>query len=211
MSAEKDNRSASQKISDMENALMSLYQAFDAMSKDLGIAKDAIKLLGNKLDSVVKATTRGEALTDEVLSRIMIENNCEELAEKVKLLVAKGNLTVTEQVAIDSFLVGSELDDEGKVLNPRLQFALFAIKPQDIQEKFLGAKVGDLITIAEGRPKYKVQEIYQIQPDKPEEEPATEAPATETTTAEAPAEVQAAPTAETPAAEAPAPEQSPAV
>lgn len=186
-----DNRTASQKISDLENALMSLYQAVDTIGRDLNTAKDAIKLLGNKLDSVVKASSQGEPLTDAVISRIMIENNVAELADKVKVMAAQGVVVPTDQVANDSFLVGAEVNDLGETVNPRLQFALFAIKPVELQEKFVGARVGDLITVAEGRPKYKVQEIYKIQPQTPPQEeaaPAPEAPAAEAAPAEAPAE-----------------------
>ncbi len=167
--SDQDNRNATQKIQDLENALMALYQTADAMAKDLATVKDAIKLLGNKVDSLAKASLNGEQPTDAVISRIMIENNVEELAQKVKIMVAQGVLSLTEQVASDSFLVGSEQNDLGETINPCLQFALFAINPPELQEKFIGARAGDLITISEGRPKYKVKEVYQIQKQKSEE------------------------------------------
>jgi hypothetical protein len=102
-----DTRSASQKIGDLENAMMArLYQTADNMARDLNTLKEAIKLLGNKIDSIVKATVAGEPLSDEVISRIMIENNIEELKNKLKIMVGQGILTPSEQVAEDSFLVG---------------------------------------------------------------------------------------------------------
>lgn len=196
-----DNRSASQKIGDLENAMIALYQTADNIARDLNTAKEAIKLLGNKLDSIVKAQLAGEQPTDDVISRIMVENNIEELKNKLKVMVAQGILSPTEQVAEDSFLVGADQNDAGEVVNPRLQFALYAIRPPELQQKFLGAKVGDVLNLQEGKLKFKVAEIYQIQKPKPVEA----APAAPAET-EASADATAAPAA--PAETAPAPEAS---
>lgn len=202
-----DNRSASQKITDLENAMVSAYQTMDNMARDLTTIKDALKLLGNKVDSIVKASASGEPLSDEVISKIMIQNNCEELAQKVKVMNAQGILAPQEQVADDSFIVGSELNDSGETVNPRLQFALFALQPE-LREKFKGAKSGDVLNLQEGKLKFKVAEIYQIQQPKPAEAPA---PA-ETPAEAAPAASDAVPAAleatTAPAAPAAQPDQS---
>lgn len=171
-----DNRSASQKIGDLERAMMQLYQTADAMARDLGTVKDAIKLLGNKVDSIVKASQKGEAITDEVISRIMIENNCEELKQKVTIMQAQGILAPQEQIGADSFVVGAELNDAGETINPRLQFALYALSPE-LQEKLTGAKVGDTLTLQEGKLRFKVLESYQIQQPEAPAEAVQEAPA----------------------------------
>lgn len=203
MSQNKDTRSASQKIVDLESGVMALYQNMDNVIRDLGTIKDAIKLLGNKIDSIVKASVNGESLTDEVISRIMVENNVEELNQKVKLMVAQGSLKPSEQLSANSFVVGSEINDEGTVVNPRLQFALFALQ-QELRDKFVGGKVGDTLSLQEGKLKFKVLEAYEIQKQVPEEvvEEAKEgeaheaevaqATATSETAEEAPAEVPAA-------------------
>lgn len=198
-----DQRSASQKITDLENAVMSLYQTLDNVIKDLGTVKEAIKLLGNKVDSIVKASTNGEAISDAVLSRIMIENNCEELANKVKVMLAQGVIVAQEQVGDNSFIVGAELNDAGETINPRLQFGIFALRPE-LQEKLKGAKANDVISLEEGKLKFKVLETYLIQQPKSEEA----APAAETT-AEAPAATVAASDA-APAASVEAPAAAPA-
>jgi hypothetical protein len=189
-----DTRSASQKIGDLENAMMALYQTADNMARDLNTLKEAIKLLGNKIDSIVKATVAGEPLSDEVISRIMIENNIEELKNKLKIMVGQGILTPSEQVAEDSFLVGADINDAGEVVNPRLQFALYAIKPPELQQKFLGARVGDVLNLQEGKLKFKVAEVYQIQkPKPPEAAPAAPADAAPAASDAAPAEAAPAP------------------
>jgi hypothetical protein len=187
-----DTRSASQKISDLENAMMSLYQTADNIVRDLGTIKDAIKLLGNKVDSIVKASAAGEPLNDEVISRIMVQNNIEELQNKLKVMVAQGILVPSEQAAQDSFIVGQDLNDAGEVVNPRLQFAVYALQPE-LREKFNGARTGDVLNLQEGKLKFKVTEIYQIQKPKPAPAPAP---------AEAPAEAAPAASDQAPAAPA---------
>lgn len=200
-----DTRSASQKIGDLENALMSLYQTADNMARDLMNVKEALKLLNNKLESVIKASAAGEAINDTVISRIMTENNVAELSEKVKVMVVQGIIAPSDQVADDSFLVGSELNDLGEVINPRLQFAVYAIRPEQ-REKLKGLRVGDTVVMTEGRPKYKVDEIYQIQ--QPKQPDAT--PAEVSSTDAAPAEAAPAQSTSEAPTDAPAAEAAPA-
>lgn len=199
-----DNRTATQRITDLENLIMSLCSVSDNLARDVMTLKEAIKLLDNKVNSIVKAHNAEEALTDEVLTRIMMENNSAELAAKVANMVAQGILVPEEVISENSFIVGNEQDNDGKVHNPRLQFALKAIQAADSREKLQGAKVGDLIEFKEGALKFKVLESYAIQQPK-EVQPVTAlAAVSDAPVAEASAEVapEAAP------AEAPAPEAS---
>lgn len=163
-------KTASQRIDELEQALMSLYGTADNMARDLSMAKEAIKLLGNKLDSVVKAISRGENITDEVISKIMVENNVEELKQKTNNLVGKGMLEVSEEVTLTSFVVGREINEDGIVMNPRMQFVLSTIN-SEVQKKFLGAKVGQLIEVQEGKWQFEIIEIYNIVEPKVEVPP----------------------------------------
>lgn len=159
---QQDKRTASQRIDDMERGLMALYQTADNMARDLMTIKEAIKLLGNKLDSVVKASQRGEQLNDEVISKIMVENNIEELKTKVDNLVNSGVLVKAEEVSPNSFVVGREIDNEtGAVTNPRMQFVVSALAAE-VKDKFPGAKAGQILELQEGKWKFEVLEIYSI-------------------------------------------------
>lgn len=170
MSNQADKRTASQRIEDMERGLMALYQTADNMARDMMTIKEAIKLLGNKLDAVVKATNRGEQMTDEVISKIMVENNVEELKNKVQDLVNQGVLVAAEEVTTNSFVVGREIDTDGKVQNPRMQFVVSALA-ENVRAKFPGAKVGQTLELEEGKWKFEVQEVYAIQtPQAPQAE-----------------------------------------
>lgn len=155
-------RNASQRLDDLERGLMAIYHTADNMARDLMTIKEAIKLLGNKLDAVVKASQRGDNLNDEVISKIMVENNVEELKQKVLGLVQQGVLTATEEVGPNSFVVGQEIAEDGSVANPRMQFVVSALE-ESVRAKFPGAKVGQTLDLQEGKWKFLVEEIYNIQ------------------------------------------------
>lgn len=172
---EPTKRTASQRLDDMERATMSLYQTVDAIARDVLTLKEAVKLLGNKMDSIVKATQRGEELNDEVLSKIMIENNVEELKQKVTNLVTQGVLKSEEIVSDNSFVVGRELDDSGIVVNPRMQFVVSSLQQEQVRTKFKDAKVGQLLNLEEGKWKFEIMESYSIvEPTLPTAEPVAE-------------------------------------
>ena len=190
---------ASQRIDSLENGLGALFQTADNLARDMMIVKDAIKLLGNKLDAVVKLSNRevSQNINDDAIAKIMIENNVADLKEKVTGLVSQGVLVASEEITDNSFVVGEELDNDGNVVNPRLQFALNAIN-EDLKTKIKAAKMGEAILLQEGKSLFKVLESYSIQ--QPQTAPAPEA---------APAPDAAEPTA--PVADAaPAPADAPA-
>jgi hypothetical protein len=112
----------------------------------------------------------------------MIQNNVEDLTQKVKSMVIQGILAPQEQVGDDSFVVGTQQNDLGETVNPRLQFACYAIPPE-LKAKLIGAKAGDVLNLEE-KLKFCVSEIYQIQAPKAAEAPA--APAAEAAPTEAP-------------------------
>jgi hypothetical protein len=185
---QEQKRTASQRIDDLERALMSLYQTTDSIARDTMVLKDAAKLLGNKLDAVVKLSNReiSQNINDDAISKIMVENNVADLKEKVTGLIAQGILVASEEITDTSFVVGQELDEQDNVVNPRLQFALNAVN-EDLRAKIKASKIGEVIVLQEGKLKLKVLESYSIQAPKPAEAaPAVEAaPApTEDTTAE---------------------------
>lgn len=175
MQQQQDKRTASQRIEDLERGLMSLYQTADNMARDLMTIKDAIKLLGNKLDAVVKATAAGETMSDEVIAKIMVQNNVDELKAKVDNLVAQGVLKAGEAIGPNSFVVGREISEDGTVQNPRMQFVVSALQ-EGVRDKFPGAKAGETLVLQEGKWKFEVLEVYDlVAPEAPQEESSEQA------------------------------------
>jgi hypothetical protein len=188
--AQQDKRTASQRIEDLERALMSLYQTADNMARDLLTVKEAIKLIGNKLDVVAKAAN----ISDDTISKGMIDNNVAELKGKVTSLVENGVLVASEELLDSSFVVGQEVDTDGNVVNPRIQFTLGSLRPE-VKAKIQAGKKGEAIDLEEGKLRFIITEVYSIVAPKPQE---AEAPAEQ---AQAPAEASSAPAPEAAAAE----------
>jgi hypothetical protein len=201
-------------LDDLERALMSLFQNMENLGRETNTIRDAVRLLGNKVDALAKANIRGEQPTDETLSQIMIDNNVEELKGKVDGLVKAQVLVTTDIVSETSFIVGRELAaDSDKVINPRLQFSLTALA-KEVGDKIKGRLIGDIITVQEGQARFEILEVYNIQtppvvaqqaaaptPDAPATDASATPASSDATAATAPQD-SSAPTAGTPAAPA---------
>lgn len=157
MTTEKKKLNASQRLDTAEVNIQELSGYLSNMARDLAVVKEAIKLLGNKLDAVQRASN----VTDDSVSMLMMENNANELKEKVDSYVQQGLLVASEVATEQSFMVGKEVDDTGKVINTRIQFATGALT-QEVRDKLIGSKVGDLVKFSEGTLKLEVNEIYSI-------------------------------------------------
>ncbi len=90
------------------------------------------------------------------------------MKKNVVKAVTEGQLSPAEVVGESSYLVVKQSDQEGKVVNPRLQFGLSAI-PQDVRAKFSGVKLGDVLDLGDSI-KTEILEIYTINPPKSESE-----------------------------------------
>jgi len=186
-------KSASARLADLEAGLSELFTTMGEMIKDLTLFKEALKLLDNKVSSIIQASSTGEIINDEVINKIMEQNGIDALAQKVKGLVERGFLAVDTVVGENAFVVCKETDAEGNVLNPRIQFALKSLKSTDVQAKFRGAAVGSTVNL-DDKSQYTVLESYKIQnptaPVAPTTEATAEAPVAPT---EAPATATTAP------------------
>jgi len=165
-------KTASQRIDDLENAMGQFYQSFQTLARDVMVMRDAIKLLGNKVDAIVKIQAAGGALSDDTIAGQMVQNNIDDLKSRVDNLIGQGVLVQSETASVKSFIVGQEVDEAGVAVMPRTQFALAAL-PEPVQQKIIGSKAGDVILLEEGKLKLAVTEVYEIV------EPKVETPETE--------------------------------
>jgi hypothetical protein len=196
-----NKKTATERLEILENTVNNIIQAVQPlanMAQDLMALREAVKLLNNKLDAVVKCTNAGTPLTDENLGQVMTDNNAKDLQDKVTKMVSDGLLAATDTIGADSFVVINEQDTDGKVVNPRMQFLLSALQNEEIRGKLDGAKVGANIPVGDKGGSLNVLEAYNIvapqAPAAPEataadaqaSDPATEAasaPATDAATA----------------------------
>ena len=174
-------KSASERIKNLEETLLGALKALSAVNNEQETIKEAIRLLGNKLDSVVKLLNSSQPLTNENISSVMVQNKADKLAENTALMVQNGILVKSETVDNNSFVVGREVMDSGEVINPRIQFTVESTQ-EHLKVKILGAKVLDKILVEEGKAKLELLEIYSISEAPapqaaPEAAPQAEAPA----------------------------------
>lgn len=165
MSENENTKTAVERLEILENTVQNIIQAIQPlgnMAQDLMSLREAVKLLNNKLDSVVKLTNAGTALTDENLNQTMTDNNAKELETKVTKMVGDGLLASTDTVGKESFVVINEQDSAGKVVNPRMQFLLSALQNEEIRGKLEGAKVGTNVLVGTTGGSLNVLEAYNI-------------------------------------------------
>jgi hypothetical protein len=201
-----NKKTATERLEILENTVNNIIQAVQPlanMAQDLMALREAVKLLNNKLDAVVKCTNAGTPLTDENLGQVMTDNNAKDLQDKVTKMVSDGLLAATDTIGADSFVVINEQDTDGKVVNPRMQFLLSALQNEEIRGKLDGAKVGANIPVGDKGGSLNVLEAYNIvAPQAPAAPEATAAdaqasdPATEAASAPA-TDAAAAATTET--------------
>jgi hypothetical protein len=155
-------RTASQRLDDLEKGLMGIYQGADGIARDTTTLKEAVKLLGNKLDAIVKVINAAGTLDDDSIAKVMVQNNVDELKGRVDNLVTAGNLVLTaEPIDEKTFVVGREVNDQGEIVNPRLQFVVNGLQ-KELQPKLVGRTAGDLVEFQEGKLKFEILETYTI-------------------------------------------------
>lgn len=202
MTDTENKKSATERLTDLETAMtqvVQIIQPFEMFARDLHATKETLKLLNNKLDSLIKAlnTSNGGAITDELLSKYMIENNVKELTDKVAKMVTDGVLAASDAVTSESFVVINEVSPNGDVVNPRMQFLVSALQHEEVRTKLTGSKVGDNLKVGDQGASINVLESYNVVTPQAQEQVAQTAPADTA----APAEAEQTPAADpTPAA-----------
>ncbi len=184
-----DNRTASQRIQDLEQVVTMLYQSTAQIKNavenllrtqsEMGLVKDALKLLNKKTEAIIQSAAPETGITVAAVSNLVISMNVEDLKAQVAGYIVSGHLAPTEEVAANTYLVCEEYNADGTVANPRIQFRLDS-QDEATGEALKGKKVGDTISFGEGKFAAKILELYTLlEPKAPES--ASEAPAADTT------------------------------
>jgi len=138
-----------------------------------------------------------QPLTDGNIGNQMVQNKANQLAQNTAQMVQTGVLIKSDTVDQNSFVVGREVEDNGNVTNPRIQFVVSSAQDH-LKTKLLGAKVLDKILVEEGKAKLELLEIYSIS------QAPTPSPDANPAAASAPEATNTDATASTDAASAPA-------
>lgn len=198
MSDNKDTRTATQKIEDLERVVTMLYTTVGALDKatkslmgtqsDMALVRDALRLLNKKTEAIVQSATPESGITAESVSALVIKMNVEDLKAQVEEYLKRGNLVPADEVGPTSYLVCEESNADGTIANPRIQFRLDS-QDEATQAALTGKKAGDSASFGEGKFSATILEVYTLV-DNPAPTPAPEA--APTATPEATPEPQAA-------------------
>lgn len=223
MSENNDNRTATQRIEDLEQVVTTIYQGvteimnslnstgkrLSTLQEDMVLVKDVLKLLNKKSEAIIQAAKAETGITAASVTDLVVKMNVNDFKNQVAVYLQNNQIVAAETVTDQSFLVCEEINSKGEVVNPRLQFRIDTLE-ESVKNAFLGKKAGDLISFGGDKLDAKILEVYSlVTPPAPTSE-AAPAPVQEATPEAAPAAAEqalaqeSAPAAETAPAEAPA-------
>lgn len=153
---------AAQRLESLEKSMVLLDKTIHELYKSIEGLRLAGKTLSNKVDSIISASSQGQQINDDVVNKIMTENNVQELKQRIESLKASGQLAEGEEINDLSLMVLREVDpDTGEVANPRVQIA-YQLLAESTKQLLKGKKPGDVIAMGEDKLNLEVLEVYNI-------------------------------------------------
>jgi len=155
------------------------------LSRENEILKEAVQMLHEKNEAVIDLIRSGKELSDDNINDEIVKLKELSLKEKVDTMLEKKQIVKAEEVGEESLIVARELSKEGKVENPRIQFLVGRLV-DELKNKFIGKKAGELIEGEENKLDVEIMEIYNFnieelqQEELQQEEAAVEALAEKT-------------------------------
>ena len=131
------------------------------LAEEIDKLRDLVVGVGRRVNATIQAAEGGQ-ITNDSVNNLIVQDNVKKLEAQVKQLVDMGVLTTGSTVTETSFVVGRELDTEGKVTNPRLQLAA-STASETFKHLLIGKSAGDIILVdAENNISFELIELYDI-------------------------------------------------
>jgi hypothetical protein len=147
--------------------LLYLESKVDNGQKQINILAEEIDKLGQIIQALARrlnASNKASNIPNESIDKIIIEENVRELEGRVNDLISKGILELAaegSEVSEQCFVIGREIDTNGNVISPRIQFAVMSLVPE-LKPKFLGTKKGDIISNDHNDNGIEIMDIYNV-------------------------------------------------
>ena len=164
---------------------MGFYKEINEIKTKLGKAEQMLGEAMQFIYGVERCFLEGKVVDKDTLRAAIIGNRMDSMKAEVDKHVTDGVLKTAETTTEQSFIVFRDLGLDGTVLDPRNQIAIVNVKG-DLKAKFLGKKVGDLVSVLPDR-NIEILEIFEIVPPAAPE--ATVAPVASETPKEGEANV----------------------
>ena len=153
---------AAQKLEALENMFMSQNNQIEILADEIDRLRNQLVAVNKRLNSTIQAAEQGGISGDNV-NKIILGENMKELEAKINFLKEQGVLVKNDEAEISdkSFVVGREIDTEGNVTNPRVQFSVGSVDP-DVKKQIYGKKLGDVVAYSESQDSLEITEVYDI-------------------------------------------------
>ena len=178
-------KSAAERLSEVEKVSQGLVvsvvrtaQEMRTINQKLQTLDRVISQLIAYVDGIEKVFADDKPLTKEAHKEAMLANRLQAQKAEVDMYLAQKLLKVAEVITAKSFVVYQEVDQDGKVLNPRGHVEIEPLTG-DIKAKFMDKKVGDKFEVMPNR-LMEILEVYEVTPPQApvaEAAPVVEEPA----------------------------------
>lgn len=153
---------AAQRIENLEKTVDAIRKMIQVIGEELEKMQKNQLVIAKRLESTLKVASEGD-LNEKNVNDYQIAQQVKELKEKVDLLVSQGVLLEVPEITKGTdFVIGQEVNEEGEVISPRTQATIQTL-PQEVQDKLMGKKAGDLVSFDQGKLSFLVKEVYSIQ------------------------------------------------
>ena len=155
-------QTASQKLEALENAYVQQNNQINILADEIDRLRQTVVALNKRLNASIQAA-EGGGVSNESVNKIIMSENVKELESKITFLTEQGVLLRNDEAEItdNTFVVGRELDQEGNVTNPRVQFAVKTVE-KEVKDKLYTKKAGDVIAYSENEDSLEITEVYEI-------------------------------------------------
>lgn len=166
-------QNAAVRLGKIEQQLLGLIQMVSAQQQSIQILADEIDKareltlgVARRLNATISSAEQG-ALSHDSVNRFIVDQNVKSLESMVEKMVEEKVLTKKDsEIEAANFVVGSEVDLEGNVVNPRIQFLvndlLSSPNSHDLGQKLLGKKASDSISFND-KMNFVISEVYSVQ------------------------------------------------
>jgi len=145
----------------LEQDLAQIVKAVNSVNENFVEKINLLEEVLNSVGEIIGAEKIKEVLADRALRRAVNKANADK--EAVAKALAEGKIVVDAVVTEKSFIVGREVDSEGKELPPgRIQLQIGDVE-KTFQDQLMSKPVGTTIDTPIGG-KFELQEIYSIAP-----------------------------------------------
>ena len=161
-----EKMNASQKLEALEKTMAGFAervdQQFKIVADELNRISEINVALAKRLNAIIKSGDEG-GVTSEGVKEAIVNEEAKQLKAKVVMLVEQGLLRLNNEKVIDedTFVVGREVDDSGKEINPRTQFLVRALH-EEAKSQIVGKKAGDEIKEDKLKQTLIIMETYDV-------------------------------------------------